>query len=151
MKEPVVVDSTCLISLHRIDQIRLIPELFEPILAPPAVCREFGETPDWLHVSEPSEPSAVSALKLVLDEGEAEAIALAQKARHRVVLDDRKARSVASDLGLRLTGTVGILLRAKRHGLIPAILPLIQDLEENGFYLSQALRTEALALAGEQE
>ncbi|HLL73696.1 MAG TPA: DUF3368 domain-containing protein [Pyrinomonadaceae bacterium] len=86
---------------------------------------------------------------MLLDEGEAEAIALASEQGHTIVLDDSQARAAARNLGLKVVGTIGILLKAKRGGVIPAIRPVIEALELNGFYLSDALREEALRLAGE--
>jgi len=130
VKEPVVVDSTCLIGLDRIRRLDILTALFDPITVPPEV-------------------ALVSALKLLLDDGEAEAVALANVRGDRIILDDRQARSVAAKLGLRVIGTVGVLLRAKRSGIISAIKPMLDDLELNGFHLSSELKKEALRLAGE--
>ncbi len=62
---------------------------------------------------------------------------------------DRKARDVAFRMGLKVIGTVGILIRAKRAGLIPWLKPLMNDLADKGFRLSEDLKREALLLAGE--
>ncbi len=149
MKEPVVVDSTCLIGLERIGQLDVLTALFDPITVPPEVAREFGVPLPWLNVETLADGAMVSALKLLLDDGEAEAVALAHYRGDRIILDDRQARSVAAKLGLKVIGTVGVLLRVKRAGIIPAIRPLRDDLELNGFYLSSELKREALHLAGE--
>jgi predicted nucleic acid-binding protein len=85
----------------------------------------------------------------MVDDGEAEAIALAAERQLRIVLDDRKARDVAFRMGLKVIGTVGILVRAKRTGLIPWLKPLMNELADNGFRLSEDLKREALLLAGE--
>ena len=77
MNDPVVADSACLISLERIDQIGLLPALFETIMIPPEAEREFGTEHDWLRVETPQDANLVNSLKLMLDHGEAEAIALA--------------------------------------------------------------------------
>lgn len=149
MKEPAVADSTCLITLQRIGQIELLHQQFAPVLVPPAVSREFGESYPWLVIQCPSAQPTVAALRLMLDDGEAEAIVLAQQQDCRVILDDGKARRIARDLGLTITGTIGVLIRAKRHGHCSAIGPLLRDLQDAGFYISQALRDEALRIAGE--
>jgi predicted nucleic acid-binding protein len=65
------------------------------------------------------------------------------------VLDERLARQHARRLGLRLTGTLGVLVKAKQGGLIPAVAPLVADLRRGGIWLSDALVEEALRLADE--
>lgn len=77
MKEPVVADSACLIALEQIDSLDILPDLFEPILIPPAVDREIGIARGWLTVERPANAPLVNSLRLTLDVGEAEAIALA--------------------------------------------------------------------------
>lgn len=76
MKEPIVADSTCLIGLERIGRLDVLPELFEPIFIPDEVAAEFGVSHPWLKVETPSNYALVTALKLSVDDGEAEAIAL---------------------------------------------------------------------------
>ena len=149
MKEPVVVDSTCLIGLEQIGRLDLLPNLFEPICAPPEVQRESGFSYEWLRIEAPANPNLVSALKVMVDDGEAEAIALAVERNWKIVLDDRRARDLAQRLGLKIIGTVGILVRAKRSGLLPWIKPLLNELTETGFHLSEDLKREALRMAGE--
>ena len=99
MKEPIVTDSTCLIGLERIGHLDLLPALFEPIMIPPEVDREFGIILAWLRIEVPSHTAIVATLKLLVDDGEAEAIALASERQVRIVLDDRQARLVAKNLG----------------------------------------------------
>ncbi|MFL6194331.1 MAG: DUF3368 domain-containing protein [Thermoanaerobaculia bacterium] len=149
MREPVVVDSTCLIGLDQIGRLDLLPKLFEPVLAPPEVGREFGSTPDWLRIEPPSSDALVAALKATVDDGEAEAIALATEKGLQIVLDDRRARDLAKRMGLKILGTVAVLIRAKRAGLIPWINPVLTELSEKGFHLSEELKREALRIAGE--
>lgn len=149
MKEPVVVDSTCLIGLERINTLDVLPALFEPILAPPEVEREFGASLPWLNIEAPAHQALVNALKMLVDDGEAEAIALASERKHKIILDDRQARMVAKRLGVSVIGTIGCLLKAKTASLISDIKPLLNGLEDKGFYFSDALKEEALRLAGE--
>lgn len=149
MKEAAVVDATCLIGLERIRRLDVLPALFDPVVIPPEVAREFGVLPSWLIIETPANHALLSALRMLVDVGEAEAIALAREHGYKIVLDDRQARAVASHLGLTIIGTVGVLVKAKVGGIIPALRPLLDDLEANGFYLSGALKEEALRLAGE--
>jgi uncharacterized protein len=149
VKDPAVADSTCLIALERIDSLEILPALFDPVLIPPEVQREFGAVRPWLKVETPGNVALVNSLKLLVDGGEAEAIALASQREVQVILDDRQARSVARGLSLRVVGTLGCALKAKRAGLIASVSVLIENLERHGFYLSAGLRIETLRLAGE--
>jgi len=97
----------------------------------------------------PGNDGTISALKLIVDAGEAEAIALAHELGCRIILDDRKACMVAQRLGVPITGTVGLLLRAKQTGVISSLFPLLDALDAHHFHISRALRTEALRLASE--
>ncbi len=149
MKEPAVSNSTCLIILERIGQLNLLPALFEPVWVPPKVQEEFAIPLDWLRVEAPSNTALVAVLKALVDEGEAEAIALAREKEALLILDDRKARRWARQLGIRLVGTAGVLVRAKRQGIIKAVKPLLEAVQQKGFYLSPDLTAEILRLAGE--
>jgi predicted nucleic acid-binding protein len=86
---------------------------------------------------------------MLLDSGEAAAIALAHERGWRVILDDQRPRTVAARLGVRIIGTIGVLVRAKQKGVISTLAPLLEDLEAAGFHVSAALGQEALRLAGE--
>jgi len=149
VKVPAVVDAACLIGLERINALHLLPSLLDLVSAPSAVVIEFGSRPAWLVVEDPSDRSVVRALELVLDRGESEAIALAQEKGVRIILDDRKAREVATRMGVPVTGTIGLLIKAKQSGIISAVRPLLDALDACQFHVSRALREEALSLAGE--
>ncbi len=149
MKEPVVTNSTCLISLERIHQLGLLPALFEPVIVPPKVQEEFGISVAWLTVEHPQNTALVMALNQLVDAGEAEAIALALEQKTPLVLDDRKARHVARRLGIPIIGTIGILVRAKRQGVLSSIRPQLEALKNAGFHLTPELEQEALRLANE--
>jgi len=149
VKLPIVADSTSLIGLERIRQLRLLPDLFEPFLIPPEVAREVGFSFDWLEVETPVNETLVASINSAVDRGEAEAIALAHEKGWRVLLDDRQARTVAKRMGLRIIGTVGVLILAKQQSIIPALKPLLNQLEANNFYLSVDLREEALRIVDE--
>jgi predicted nucleic acid-binding protein len=144
-----VVDSACLIGLERIGRLDLLTSLIEPVFVPPAVETEFGLPLNWMTVETPKDRGMVAALRLVVDPGESEAITLAYEKGLRIILDDRKAREVAQRLGLPVTGTVGLLLKAKQEGMVSAIRPLLDELAANQFRIADALRAEALRLAGE--
>ena len=82
--------------------------------------------------------------------GESEAIALALELGNVfVLLDDKKARQIAKQLGLEIIGTIGLILRAKRKGLIEKVKPVLNELIMAGFRIKVNLYQEALRLANE--
>jgi predicted nucleic acid-binding protein len=93
----------------------------------------------------------VQELLKELDQGESEAIALALEVRTgQILIDERDGREVARRFGLEPVGVIDILIRAKARGLIVAVSPLLDRLQsELNFFISLALRTEALRLVGE--
>ncbi len=149
MKEVVVSDSTCLIGLERVGKLDILPALFSPIIMPPEVEREFGGKFAWLKVENLMNNLLVAALQMVVDAGEAEAIALASEKNCLLISDDEQARAAAKRLGVSVIGTVGVLIRAKQNGIITAIKPILDALDANEFRTSRALREEALKIAGE--
>lgn len=156
-----VADSGPLICLVRINRLELLPRLFSKVLVPPEVWNEVAVKgrnypgaseiirQSWLTLELP-DPQLVRPLSILVDAGEAEAIALAQTtADCTILLDDSRARKIAERLGIKQLGTVGLLLRAKRRGLVEAIRPLIAVLVANGIYIRQELIDAVLSDAGE--
>ena len=105
----------------------------------------------WLHVASAGNRPLVTQLETVLDPGEAEAIALAvERAPSLLLIDERDGRQVARTLGVPLTGTLGVLLRAKALGHTPAIKPLLTELVEQHYFRPHpSLVHQVLAEAGE--
>ncbi len=91
------------------------------------------------------DPQQMQVLELELDAGEASAIALGLKSPNStLILDESKGRKAAKRLGLKVTGTVGIIIKAKRQGVIQSGKEILIALEEHGFWLSQKLKSEIL-------
>lgn len=150
MTREAVTNSTCLIGLERIGQLDLLPQVFSIVFAPPLVAAEVRTPSSWLKVQPVQNASVVATLKTQMDAGEAEAIALAiELGDVLLILDDKKARRVAQQIGLKVIGTVGMLLRGKRQGIITKIKPLILALVQADFRISEGIIQEALRLAGE--
>jgi uncharacterized protein len=93
----------------------------------------------------------VASLRLELDPGEAEAIACALEGSATLLLiDERRGRRVAQQLGISVIGLVGVLLLAKRRGLVAQIRPLLDGLRQRaGFWMSEALYARVLQEAEE--
>ena len=145
-----MTNSTCLIGLERIERLDILPQVFDTVFAPPAVAKEVQASLNWLRVQTIANSSVVMVLRTQMDEGEAEAIALAiELSDVLLILDDKKARRVAQKMGMKVIGTVGMLLRAKRQGIVAEVKPLLIKLTEVNFRISQGIIQEALRLSGE--
>ena len=118
MTNTAVTNSTCLISLERIERLDILPQVFDTVFAPPAVAKEVQVSVDWLRVKAVANSSVVNVLR--------------------------------TQMGMKVIGTVGMLLRAKRQGIISEVKPLLVKLTEVNFRVSQAIIQEALRLSGEE-
>ena len=148
----VIVNSTPLITLSKINRLELLKELYGEITIPEAVFHEVTAKNDgikrkllesraWVHVQQISDDSDKRMYKAKLHDGEVEVMILAQEVKaDLVIIDDNAARKTAIYLGLPLTGTIGVLLRAKEKGMIPRVMPLVENLEQNGMYVSPQLK-----------
>jgi len=159
---PVVSNSTPLIHLAKIGRLELLREFFGEVLIPEAVYREcviegkgsedakLIENAGWIRVERIRDERLKKSLMIELDEGESEAIVLAiEKGAEMLLMDDYDGREVARALGLKTTGTIGILLRAKIEGRIEGIKDELDKLKETGFWLSEGLYRRILEEAGE--
>lgn len=156
----VVADTSPLQYLHQIGHLDVLKRLYGEVLVPRDVANEIEEgrrrgvvLPEpahtgWIRIVDP--PGAeLLALASDLGAGERAVLALGVARRALVILDDGLARRYASLLGLHCTGTLGVLIRAKRDGLVPRLQPLLDRLQEQRFRLAPAIRAQALELAGE--
>jgi predicted nucleic acid-binding protein len=140
-----------LISLHQIGQRTLLEALFDEIMELPAVAREVapsvGLLPLWIRVIR---APALSGLPRPLGPGPRAAIALAvHLAAHYIVVDDAQGRLAAEARGLKPVGSLGLLVRARRRGLIETVRPRMDAMIAAGLYVSPRVYTEILEAAGE--
>ena len=147
--------------LYQAGLLDLLPALYGRVVVPEAVAGELREgltrgveLPDvaalsWAEVRAPKERT-VLPLVSDLGPGEREALALAVETPDSlVIVDDALARKHALLLGVSFTGTLGVLLKAKRSGHLKAVGPALDKLDALGFRLSSETRAAALKLAGE--
>ena len=150
MKGKIVCNSSCFIALDRINRLDLLLNSFQEIIIPPKVAKEIDLNLDWISVKSIKNTSVIQILKTQIDDGESEAIALSLELKDvALLLDDKKARRIAEQLGLQIIGTIGLILRAKRIGLITEVKPVLNELQTAGFRIRGTLYNEALRLANE--
>ena len=114
---------------------------------PPNSASRFSE---WVEIAEVKDKYRHRILELQIDKGESSAIALALETPDSVViLDDYKARKIAERLDVTLTGTIGVIVKAKLNGTIPSIKPIIEKIKQTDFRLSSEIETQALKEADE--
>ncbi|MEK7867338.1 MAG: DUF3368 domain-containing protein [Planctomycetota bacterium] len=158
----VVSNSSVLIALGGIGRLGILPAKFGQVYVPPAVWREVVEEGSgrpggaevaravWIARTDLSDPSLALSLRSRLDDGEADALALAKEVgADRVLIDERSARASAKAIGLVLLGTLGILILGKRNGLVPSLKAETDRLLAFGFRIDPAILQRALTAAGE--
>ncbi|RZN32655.1 MAG: DUF3368 domain-containing protein [Methanosarcinales archaeon] len=144
----VVCNSTPLIALSRIGKLELLREYFSEVYVPGEVYDEVvtrgeglsGEkevkSVDWIKVEMVTNEIAVDSLCTTLDRGESEVIVLAREKNALLILDDGDGRRIARSLGLKIAGTIGLLLLAAEDGTLD-LKRSIEDLMPAGFRLSK--------------
>ncbi len=159
MSETWVVNASPVIALARIGQLRLLEKLAEPLLLPDAVATEILAGPDddsaraavlagWASRQSPGQiPDMIT--EWGLGAGESAVLALTLELRATAVVDDAAARTAARTLGVPIIGTLGVVIRAKRCGLIPSAASVIADLRAAGLYLNDPVVRSALERIGE--
>ena len=147
--------------LHQLGVLDILRHLYGKVTIPPAVVNELQagrakgislpaiSNLSWIEKREVV-PAGFLPLGTGLGPGECEALALAKASTNGLlILDDDRARRFAHQLRLPVTGTLGVLLKAKAAGHVKRIQPLLDQLNTLGFRLSLKTRTVVLELAGE--
>jgi predicted nucleic acid-binding protein len=163
---PVVSNTSPILNLAIIGQLDLLRQQFGEVLIPPMVLQELkvdAELPGvepirlalqnhWLRVLELSNTDIARALRRDLDNGEAEAIALALQLKLMTVLiDEHDGRAAARAMGLVPVGVLGILLRAKRTGNLDSVVTAMRALQDQaGFFINPDLFASLAREAGER-
>jgi uncharacterized protein len=156
----VVSNTTPIISLLKVGKLDLLKELYIELYIPYEVyCEiEAGKHKEyyvdlmqyeWIHIVKIQNEKSLLFF-LDLDKGEAEAIVLANEIdADLIILDETLGRFHANHIGLKVTGTIGILLKAKENKIIDKIKPLLEELAQKGIWLSENLIKQTLTKAHE--
>lgn len=159
----VVSNTSPIMNLTIIGQLNLLNRLYGKVFIPEAVFRELSTVDSeesgllkiqshlWIEKRFITNRSLADALLLDLDVGEAEAIVLAKDIKADLLLiDERRGRTIASRLGLKVIGLLGVLVEVKRMGFISRVKPILDELiEKAGFWISSQLYKHVLYEVGE--
>ena len=156
----IISNTTPIITLLTISKLELLKELYGKLIIPQGVFEEIEEGKnkdyytdlsliDWIEIKSISDKEPLKYIS-DLDKGEAEVIILANEIKADLVIIDEKAgREYANHFNLKLTGTIGVLLKAKELGFINKIKPLLKIMKENGIWISQKFINKVLKIAKE--
>lgn len=159
----VIVNTTPLIALCHVGQLDVLKKIYGEALIPPAVYQELSEKKEslckkqvdnslnWIHVEKIENQMAKSMFKAQLHDGEVEVKILAkEKNADLVIIDDANAKKHAKYLKLPVTGTLGVLIKAKRQGYIRELKPIIQEMIDKNIYISENLTKLCLEQVNEK-
>ena len=147
----IISDSSCLISLTNINKLDILKKLFKEIIITPEVAAEYKEPlPDWIIKKDVNHKDLTIKIKESgLDIGESSSIALAMETKNSVlILVDDPARKFALKLGLKITGTIGVISQAYDQGHIESYESVCEDLKKVNFRFTPKIQNEALQKIG---
>ena len=161
--EIAVVDTSPLIALAVMGLLPALRSLFNTVLVPSAVVREClddlskpmaenigGALANNLLIEQSAaDQGYCELLAQVLDQGEAETIALAKEMNAMALLDEATARKIAAREGIDFAGSLYVLIRARQENLVPAVTPLLNKLLEHGYHLDKSLVRYVVEACGE--
>ena len=162
MAEPWVINASPVILLAKVGLIQHVPALARPLVIPEPVaveirqCRAADAAVAWVNGAgsefiQPPSPELANLRSAKVGAGERAVIAWAvANPGFFAVLDDAGARTLASQNGVPLIGTVGVVLKLKNVGVIAEVKPLLLRIRQAGGFIGDKLLREALLDAGEQ-
>jgi len=151
MPKTIISDTSCLILLSNINELELLNNLYGTIITTNEVAAEYGlPLPQWFFIIDPKDKKYQSLLEASIDKGEASAIALAAEMEDcLLIIDDLKGRKVAEQIGLKIIGTIGVIVDAKLAGIIPSVKPILAKIKQTNFRITDKLERLIIEKAGE--
>lgn len=153
MHSVVITDTSCLILFQKIGEIEILKKVYDNIITTSDVAKEFrDELPSWIEIINVQNKIYQEFLETQVDKGEASVLALASEiANPLLLIDDLKARKLAKRLDLRYTGTLGVINRAKKVGVISKVKPILDKLLSTNFRIGASIVNELLRINKENQ
>jgi len=156
----VIADASTLIGLSRIGQLSLFKKLFGEVIIPRGVYDEVAverkershvfKKSTYLIIKDVEDRVSTDFLMASFGKGEAQVLALAkEKKADLILLDEKRARKTVRRAGFKIMGILGILVISKDKGFIPSVKPFIEELNSQGFRISEKVMKRTLKEARE--
>lgn len=147
----VIADTGCLVILSKVNELNLLKAVYHRIIITPEIAKEFNQQiPDWIEIIEAKDKKLQLLLEDSLDLGEATALTPAFEIDNTtVILDDLKARIIANKLGIKVTGTIGVVVKAKLKGSISSAKNILEKISNTDFRINAKIIEQAIKEAGE--
>jgi len=147
----IISDTTCLIAFTNVNKLDVLKQTYKNIEITPYVKEEYEKRkgdiiPDWIIIKEPKDIEFVNRLKKDFGAGESQSIVLAVEEKEnknnvKLILDDSEARNFAINIELNVTGTLGVINKARKEDIISLneAIEIVKTMKTNKFYLSDKL------------
>lgn len=146
----IIADTSILILFAKIESMHVLKSLFKDVFVTPEVAQEFGVLPNWVNIKSVQDSLKYHKLQIGLGLGEASAIVLALELKNSILLiDERKGRKIAKKNGVKIVGSLGVLLLAKKKGHIANVKTYIDLILGTNFRISERIIEIVLQEAGE--
>ncbi len=156
----VVSNTTPILSFMKLNRLYILKEIYKEIIIPEAVYLELekGRSKYYINISDESwikivkvkNKSLIKQLEKDLDKGESESITLSiEISTDLLLIDEKLGRKIAEEKGIKISGTIGVLLKAKKRGIVKEVKPFIYELIEKGNYYKDSFIKLVLEYAGE--
>ncbi len=154
MRTTIISDTSSLIILTKLERLALLEHLFEKVLIPKRVEQELAIKEDGVHqtiisnslfeIVECKDTGLLELLDDILDYGESEALVLAKERLLILLIDEKKGRKIAKNMGIQIIGFLGILLLNYRHDRLSKeeIEDILHHANNLNFRLSEKLKQD---------
>lgn len=151
MPKVVISDTAPLIIFQKLGELDILQKVYGQLITTPEIVDEYGDLiPEWIKVIPVTDTKYKNFLSTQLDIGEASAIALAAEMEDvLLIIDDLKARKLARRLNFDITGTLGVIHKAKQMAIIKKVRPLLDQLVLTDFRISKNIIQELLKINNE--
>lgn len=142
----VITDTSCFILLDKIDALEVLHTIYEHVLTTPEIAAEFKKPlPEWIQVIPVKAVHLIAAYAEQVDLGEASAIALAQETPNALlIVDDFKGRRLATQLNIKFTGTIGVLIAARQQHIVASLRTYFDLIKSTDFRIDPDLLNRIL-------